>query len=1020
MGKRAHSEFKSLDGYTFKIEIHDPNFSGTSHEFKVAADGLVLSYEGNTNDIHEPVLGSLLTLTVVASTSDDDTLLDDIRTGGEAGHRILVTRNFTPGGATQYTYWNGVVLDEMRVVDVSPQTVELNWTDDLALLDEVLYKPDAQTEYNDQQNVPVMLTRCLSKLRWWSDVYSTGDTVLKIAEYVTHDDVGGSPAINYIIANHNKLRNPDDDGNFQYHTCGEILRMCLVMMQSRIQHENGVFWVRGLGTYNQNSQLFSNYTTTGVLDTTPTLTSNIEFTTATNYQTNLVGAVAPFDILTGFEFGKLPAASEISMKVKTGGPLYDWVGGYNVNTGTSWSDVNSYGNTTTVEIGEVQTVVFSYFYNIDGSGAAGNGARAKLSFGLRHGSRYAKRDGDILLNSDGTVTSSTWTVAGANVDCFSVVDNASDWSNTTTDTIDVWLPVYQKHLGVEYQSGMATVTFPPLDVSTGTTQIQGPTLTLYNEDGTTYTADVEVSLSGVYGINGAGVVEGDSILYRRINGDATARERIKVDPLILTDRLSEFTPATAMNWAINPGGAFIPSTTDWGNVKLSTSQPIASLVCWDRLAMRLEPVETITGTLRHPNLGPTKTLSFTHGKYIPTSLSFNADAGFWDVEAVLYAYDNGTEPTSETTTPNLTGDIILGAGRSAALVQSDFFNLSQTVQNALAESRSVQQAFYTAPLVNETRLAQVDLDSLADVVIVTPQSAHVVKYDGSQFRNAFLTLNELGNVVLTNPANGEVLQYNGTNWVNATSSGGASSFADLDDVNPNLSPAPGHLLIWTTTNGGQWSSTTPQLAIGSAIDAGDLGNVTETASGTAGHILLDYALGGSAYWISTALDTATKSHVDLADIKNVSTATPTTGDLLRFNGTSWEPAAAFSYATIQSSFFTSDGNGDYIPLGGTLTETTSPQYYNRYTAPLDGEIVEARIFVTTTTAGSCQLRFAKYPVPQWVATATATISSGNSPVQFSFGGNATFSAGDQLQLWFDPTGSPGGVSVSILLKFEHP
>jgi hypothetical protein len=54
-----------------------------------------------------------------------------------------------------------------------------------------------------------------------------------------------------------------------------------------------------------------------------------------------------------------------------------------------------------------------------------------------------------------------------------------------------------------------------------------------------------------------------------------------------------------------------------------------------------------------------------------------------------------------------------------------------------------------------------------------------------------------------------------------------------------------------------------------------------------------------------------------------------------------------------------------------------------------------------------------------VATATATISSGNTPVLFSFGGNATFSAGDQLQLWFDPTGSPGGVSVSILLKFTH-
>lgn len=126
-----------------------------------------------------------------------------------------------------------------------------------------------------------------------------------------------------------------------------------------------------------------------------------------------------------------------------------------------------------------------------------------------------------------------------------------------------------------------------------------------------------------------------------------------------------------------------------------------------------------------------------------------------------------------------------------------------------------------------------------------------------------------------------------------------------------------------------------------------------------------------------------------------------------------------SYITLQSSFYTGDGNGDYIPLGGTLTETTSFQYYNQWVAPLAGEVVKANIFCTGSSAGASNLHFRKYNSSTNLDTATATFTTNNQVKEFTFD-SATFSAGDRCAFFFDPAGTPAGVSVTILLKLTHP
>lgn len=897
MGLRATSTFYNLSGQKFVVEIHRAGFTGSAHNFEIVSEGLNLEYDTDTNDVHDEIVSSAVTLTIVARTADDETLLDDLKQYGEAGHRLKITRDWV-GTTTQYPWWHGVILDDIAVVDALPRIVELNFTDDLGLLGEVLYKSNASTEYADQTNCVVVLARCLSKLRWFDEVHNATSTAIKILEYVSHDDIQATPAAENIIANHERFRNPDDNGEFQYFDSAKILRETLRMLQSRIMLSNGVFHVvpSGIAVPANNLWTFDNYLKTGAKDTAPDLISNTDFQGTTNYQTYGPAIHTIGEQQTGLEFGSLPPLSEVKIRHEYDGLKYDWFGPTGIDLGSNWFGVNAYGNDTTTQVGEVVTLTFGWAATLDGDLTTLEGARAKISFRLRHGSRYAKRTGSILVDAQGDAIQSSYTTTGGAQNCFDVVQAAPEYSAASASTIDVWLPVFYRAEGLSFVNGAESITFPPLDVSTGTTEIQSPSIQFFGADGTTYAEGATVQLSYIYQMHGAAIAEGDSIIYRRTNQDAAARENLDLGDILLGDRVSNFGSPQTLNWAINGSGGYAAATMDWNNANFpSTSQPIASLICWDRLALRLNSCRTIMATVRSPFLSQFHRLRHDGDDFILTATKYNAERDFWTLEGVAYNYDTN-EPTGTNSDSASLGNMGLSAGRNATITTGQFSGLVQKVSQVqqIATDLSKQQADIETGA--ETRVAALTLPDLADTNIPsTPTTGHFLKWDGTNWRAAAVTggggaseFDDLSDVDVGSAVNGQIVKYNANDseWQLAN-----NTFANLGDVNPSLSPAPGDLLLWTTLNGGQWSSTTVSSAVGSQIDLGNLGNVTDTATGTAGNILLDFALAGAPYWISQPITTATNSHVDIDDLKNVGSTSPTTGDVLTYDGTNWNPSA---------------------------------------------------------------------------------------------------------------------------------
>jgi hypothetical protein len=161
------------------------------------------------------------------------------------------------------------------------------------------------------------------------------------------------------------------------------------------------------------------------------------------------------------------------------------------------------------------------------------------------------------------------------------------------------------------------------------------------------------------------------------------------------------------------------------------------------------------------------------------------------------------------------------------------------------------------------------------------------------------SIDDLSDVNLTSPSSGQVLSYNGTNWVNSAASAG--SLAGLSDTTIT-SPANGEVLKY---NGSSWVDV--QLAYSEL--SGTPTNVS-TFTNDAGYL--------------TNINSES-----INDLSDVVLTTPSSGQVLSYNGTNWINAAAsggggYTYAAITADPSNAQANYHYSCTGTfTITLPTS-------------------------------------------------------------------------------------------------
>ena len=210
---RLFAEFTDDLGDDWRLNIHDSNYGASAVEFKLGADGFVLSYSGNNEDRHQSVIGSEITFTLTEENAAHETFMDLLATNTEARFSVSIRKD--PDGTNDF-WWGGILLPEqiVRPYDYEPIQNTLTASDDIGNLQSIVYNNDG-TAYSGQDSVIGHVLNCLNKMRTLH-FWGTDDFLYYVNDFKSQQYTGANQLLDTRIS-HYGLFNPDDANTNQYY-----------------------------------------------------------------------------------------------------------------------------------------------------------------------------------------------------------------------------------------------------------------------------------------------------------------------------------------------------------------------------------------------------------------------------------------------------------------------------------------------------------------------------------------------------------------------------------------------------------------------------------------------------------------------------------------------------------------------------------------------------------------------------------------------------------------------------------
>ena len=308
---RYYAEFKDRKGKDWRVEFCDKDFVGSESEVKLGAEAFTVNWAGDANTPHQPIVtSSAQFFLIVESSGVYDWLLE--LPNAEAD-RFTVAIKFSTG--VSYTLrWVGVLMvDGIDIEDIYlPQQVTLKANDDLARLQDVLYKNSELIEFTGTQYIHEHLRNCFLKLRTahhWED----SDTFLRMVPYLRpYDDIDDGFQLTQL--KHDFLHNANEEGEKQYLSTWRVLEEIAYLYGARIFLEQGTFWLQPVSAFTRDAAQeellgVEFYTKGGTIYTGVDVTAFNDFTT-------------DIERIRGWRTSFLPRIKRVEREYNSGDTLY--------------------------------------------------------------------------------------------------------------------------------------------------------------------------------------------------------------------------------------------------------------------------------------------------------------------------------------------------------------------------------------------------------------------------------------------------------------------------------------------------------------------------------------------------------------------------------------------------------------------------------------------------------------------------------------------------------------------------
>lgn len=251
---RFYGEFMDEVGDTWRINLHDTDYSGTATEVTLGAEGFALSYSGNSEDRHQPIIGSSVEFTVMNEGGNFETFLNSVLPAAEEGRMQIEIRR-DPDNVNAL-YWAGILAPEQVEQDdaPAPNPVRMTATDDLGNLQRLYFDQSDGSGFNEIRTPVEHMLQILNQMRT-ENLWGATDGFFRYVNDVEMSGYTGTDWLNEVQLD-NPFVNDDNEiyeGNRGYNSY-EILESIARSLNARVFQANGYWWFLPVNCYLRASQ----------------------------------------------------------------------------------------------------------------------------------------------------------------------------------------------------------------------------------------------------------------------------------------------------------------------------------------------------------------------------------------------------------------------------------------------------------------------------------------------------------------------------------------------------------------------------------------------------------------------------------------------------------------------------------------------------------------------------------------------------------------------------------------------
>ena len=616
MALRLYSEFHSSTDKLFKVEIHDEDFTGEAEAFTVASDGFTLNYNGETDDIVSPIIGSNCTISAYNNSSAFDTFISalknyqekrfTVRIYGEAdtiqdGLVFDFYETELPPDNGLRLYWCGIVMQDLVTVEDThkPYVFQITAVDGIGHLANLDYT------WATYDTIESFLERATDAIGLDS-LYADDDLLYAtcLNTWDTNITYDANTDVATLIRYHAPiLHTRESDGTVVYPKYLEVLQELCIAFGARFYQREGVYYFEQYIERTETTRTVSAYYKDGTK----------AFTSSVSDDITLDGTTSGGARLAGNSFNFLPALKKVEVRHNK-----------TIRENLLGRFVNFYTTTTALSLGVLSddnnaylqlngTLNYRLTHPTTGSNTGYFRARFRIQLKIEDQANpgtyyYLKRD---------------WSPSGGQL------YGATTWTTTASYYyLDATL-AKNSATGLNVSSLFAVAT-PNLPVE-GEATIDIEQNGLYNQNNNSVSVPSGYfagwSVEDVLVTYKSDEANSVSTRYFSSNGSTNINSNLVLD-------LGEVRLADAFggpgSFLVYDGGAWVASS-DWRRGNSGGYENLLSLLTKEVLSLHSKPIERYSGTVVGPYPFGVR-YSFEGSYWLPMQGSYNANMDEWSAE----------------------------------------------------------------------------------------------------------------------------------------------------------------------------------------------------------------------------------------------------------------------------------------------------------------------------------------------------------------------------------------------------